>query len=125
MVTDIWNGRKPEVDIPLQMQQSSQIRWQKKMGWSSYGEVPKFSLCSDGVLWFKSKSKWQNGGSAPAPGMIIFSDWDYDGISDHVGIVVKCEGGRVYTIEGNSSDQVRQRNYTVDYSSIMGYGVIN
>ena len=97
----------------------------KKMGWSSYGKVPKFSLCSDGVLWFKSKSKWQNGGSAPAPGMIIFSDWDYDGISDHVGIVVKCEGGRVYTIEGNSSDQVRQRNYTVDYSSIMGYGVIN
>ena len=88
-------------------------------------KVPKFSLCSDGVLWFKSKSKWQNGGSAPAPGMIIFSDWDYDGISDHVGIVVKCEGGRVYTIEGNSSDQVRQRNYTVDYSSIMGYGVIN
>ena len=89
------------------------------------GEVPKFSLCSDGVLWFKSKSKWQNGGSAPAPGMIIFFDWDYDGISDHVGIVVKCEGGRVYIIEGNSSDQVRQRNYTVDYSSIMEYGVIN
>ena len=89
------------------------------------GKVPKFSLCSDGVSWFKSKSKWQNGGSAPAPGMIIFFDWDGDGISDHVGIVVKCEGGRVYTIEGNSSDQVRQRNYAVDYSSIMGYGVIN
>lgn len=41
---------------------------------------------------------------------------------DHVGIVEKCEGGRVYTIEGNSSDQVRQRNYTVDYGAIMGYG---
>lgn len=52
-------------------------------------------------------------------------DWDHDGTSDHVGIVEKCEGGRVYTIEGNSSDQVRQRNYAVDYSSIMGYGVIN
>ena len=55
-------------------------------------------------------------------GMIIFFDWDHDGISDHVGIVEKCEGGRVYTIEGNSSDQVRQRNYTVDYGAIMGYG---
>ena len=44
------------------------------------------------------------------------------GTSDHVGIVEKCEGGRVYTIEGNSSDQVRQRNYTVDYGAIMGYG---
>lgn len=89
------------------------------------GNVPKFSLCSDGVTWFQGKNKWQSGGTTPSAGMIIFFDWDHDGTSDHVGIVVKCEGGRVYTIEGNSSDQVRQRNYAVDYSSIMGYGVIN
>ena len=57
--------------------------------------------------------------------MIIFFDWDHDGNSDHVGIVEKCEGGRVYTVEGNSSDQVRQRNYAMDYASILGYGVIN
>lgn len=89
------------------------------------GNVPKFSLCSDGVTWFQGKNKWQSGGTTPLAGMIIFFDWDHDGTSDHVGIVEKCEGGRVYTIEGNSSDQVRQRNYAVDYSSIMGYGVIN
>lgn len=89
------------------------------------GNVPKFSLCSDGVSWFQGKNKWQSGGTTPTAGMIIFFDWDHDGTSDHVGIVEKCEGGRVYTIEGNSSDQVRQRNYAVDYSSIMGYGVIN
>ena len=86
------------------------------------GNVPKFSLCSDGVTWFQGKNKWQSGGTTPSAGMIIFFDWDHDGISDHVGIVEKCEGGRVYTIEGNSSDQVRQRNYTVDYGAIMGYG---
>ena len=89
------------------------------------GKVPKFSLCSSGVTWFQGKNKWQSGGTTPSAGMIIFFDWDHDGNSDHVGIVEKCEGGRVYTIEGNSSDQVRQRNYAVDYSSIMGYGVIN
>ena len=89
------------------------------------GNVPKFSLCSDGVSWFQGKNKWQSGGTTPTAGMIIFFDWDHDGNSDHVGIVEKCEGGRVYTVEGNSSDQVRQRNYTVDYASIMGYGVIN
>lgn len=89
------------------------------------GNVPKFSLCSDGVSWFQGKNKWQSGGTTPTAGMIIFFDWDHDGTSDHVGIVEKCEGGRVYTIEGNSSDHVRQRNYAVDYSSIMGYGVIN
>ena len=89
------------------------------------GNVPKFSLCRDGVSWFQGKNKWQSGGTTPTAGMIIFFDWDHDGNSDHVGIVEKCEGGRVYTIEGNSSDQVRQRNYAVDYSSIMGYGLIN
>ena len=89
------------------------------------GKVPKFSLCSSGVTWFQGKNKWQSGGTTPSAGMIIFLDWDHDGNSDHVGIVEKCEGGRVYTVEGNSSDQVRQRNYAVDYASIMGYGVIN
>ena len=89
------------------------------------GNVPKFSLCSDGVSWFQGKNKWQSGETTPTAGMIIFFDWDHDGNSDHVGIVEKCEGGRVYTVEGNSSDQVRQRNYAVDYASIMGYGVIN
>ena len=89
------------------------------------GNVPKFSLCSDGVSWFQGKNKWQSGGITPTAGMIIFFDWDHDGNSDHVGIVEKCEGGRVYTVEGNSGDQVRQRNYAVDYASIMGYGVIN
>ena len=89
------------------------------------GNVPKFSLCRDGVSWFQGKNKWQSGGTTPTAGMIIFFDWDHDGNSDHVGIVEKCEGGRVYTVEGNSSDQVRQRNYAVDYASIMGYGVIN
>jgi len=89
------------------------------------GNVPKFSLCSDGVSWFQGKNKWQSGGTTPTAGMIIFFDWDHDGNSDHVGIVEKCEGGRVYTVEGNSSDQVRQRNYAMDYASILGYGVIN
>ena len=89
------------------------------------GNVPKFSLCRDGVSWFQGKNKWQSGGTTPTAGMIIFFDWDHDGNSDHVGIVEKCEGGRVYTVEGNSSDQVRQRNYAMDYASIMGYGVIN
>ena len=89
------------------------------------GNVPKFSLCRDGVSWFQGKNKWQSGGTTPTAGMIIFFDWDHDGNSDHVGILEKCDRGRVYTVEGNSSDQVRQRNYAMDYASILGYGVIN
>lgn len=54
-----------------------------------------------------------------------FFDWDGDGKSDHVGIVEKSEGGRVYTVEGNSGNAVKQNNYDLNYSCIMGYGVVS
>jgi hypothetical protein len=40
-----------------------------------------------------------------------------------VGIVEKVENGRVYTIEGNTSDSCRQRSYPVGYYQILGYGI--
>ena len=86
--------------------------------------VPKFSVCTDGVAWFKAKGKWQSGGSVPTPGTIIFFDWDHDGASDHVGIVESCDGTTVHTIEGNSGDAVKQNNYTVNSQSILGYGLV-
>lgn len=89
------------------------------------GAVPRFSLCTDGVDWFQGKGKWQARGSTPTAGMIIFFDWDGDGKSDHVGIVEKSEGGRVYTVEGNSGNAVKQNNYDLNYSCIMGYGVVS
>ena len=38
------------------------------------------------------------------------------------GIVQKYENGRVYTIEGNSNDSCRQRDYDVNSEEILGYG---
>lgn len=55
-------------------------------------------------------------------GDIIFFDWENDGHSDHVGIVEKVENGKVYTIEGNSGNECKQREYNADSSVIMGYG---
>ena len=47
-------------------------------------------------------------------GDIIFFDWESDGTSDHVGIVEKCENEKVYTIEGNSNDDMcRQKEYDI------------
>lgn len=42
--------------------------------------------------------------------------------STHTGLVEKVEGGYVYTIEGNSSDQVCRRRYSLSDSHILGYG---
>ena len=35
----------------------------------------------------------------------------------------RVEDGRVYTIEGNSGDQVCQNSYPVGYYEIYGYGL--
>lgn len=92
--------------------------------------MPKFSYCPTGVEWFKSQGRWKDGGSyTPVAGTIIFFDWPkkgvHDGVSDHVGIVEKCENGIVYTVEGNSGDAVKERNYALESESILGYGLLN
>ena len=88
------------------------------------GKMPKFALCDDGIAWFQSKGKWKSRGYSPAPGTLIFFDWNGDGTSDHVGIVEKTESSTVYTVEGNSSDAVNQRSYDINNGTIMGYGIL-
>lgn len=88
------------------------------------GAVPRFSICMDGKNWFQNQGRWQGAGSMPSPGAIIFFDWDRDGTCDHVGIVERCDGTTVYTVEGNSGDAVRERIYSISSDSIMGYGVV-
>ena len=95
-------------------------------GYLDRGVVPKFSLCTDGVSWFRSHNQWLEGTEEPSPGMVIFFDWARDGQdsnADHVGIVERVEGGIVYTIEGNSGDACRERSYPAGYSGILGYGI--
>ena len=99
-------------------------------GYIDSGVIPKFAGCVNGVQWFKDRGQWQDGSFEPSAGQIIFFDWDnkgssgpQDGQSDHVGIVEKCENGIVYTIEGNSGDSCRQRQYPVGYYEILGYGI--
>ena len=100
-------------------------------GYIDIGVIPKFAGCVNGVSWFKERGQWADGSFEPAPGMIIFFDWDspdgasgpQDGLSDHVGIVQKVEDGRVYTVEGNSGDSCRQKSYPLGYYEILGYGI--
>lgn len=118
---------------------SSHVEWcacfvswcANECGYIENGIIPKFAGCVGGINWFKERGQWADNSIEPTPGMLIFFDWDdpdglsgpQDGLSDHVGIVEKVEGGRVYTIEGNSGDACRQRSYPVGYYEIMGYGM--
>lgn len=97
----------------------------EQCGYLDAGILPKFASCGVGVKWFQNRGQWLPGSATPEPGMVIFFQWYGSDslIADHVGIVEKVEGGRVYTIEGNSNDQVRQNSYPVGYGEIKGYGV--
>ena len=95
------------------------------------GIIPKFSVCTDGINWFKEKNEWHDRGENyyPIIGDIIFFDWkdengNQDGTSDHVGIVTRTDitNRNIYTIEGNTSNKCAERMYSFDDVQVMGYG---
>ena len=67
----------------------------------------------------------------PSPGDIIFFNWGDANIASHTGIVVDCDGTKVYTIEGNTNSnswttsEVSQNEYLLDAACIVGYISIN
>ena len=111
---------------------SSRVEWcacfvswcGEQCGYIESGMIPKHSYCPTGVEWFRSRGKWQDRNSIPAPGSIIYFDWGGDGVADHVGIVESCDGSTVYTIEGNANNACKQLSYAVGDRRILGYGVL-
>lgn len=90
--------------------------------------VPYFASCDIGMNWFKKKGLWKNGKAyggtyTPKTGDVIFFSSKYDqSDSTHVGIVTGVNSNTVHTIEGNTSDAVHERSYTLNNRYILGYG---
>lgn len=68
----------------------------------------------------------------PAPGDVIFYNWGAtseaqdngaDGIANHVGLVIECDGKNLVAIEGNYNDKCQTRKIKVGWKYICGYGV--
>lgn len=92
-------------------------------GYIDAGVIPKFSVCLDGVNWFKDKGQWKEPSYIPKSGDIIFFDWEDDDEVNHVGIVEKVENNIIYTIEGNSTnDTCRKQQYNINSDLIFGFG---
>jgi len=94
-------------------------------GYIDAGVIPKFAGCTTGAQWFKDRGLWQDRNYEPRPGDLIFFDWNgdsgQDGSPDHVSIVEKVENGIVYTVEGNSGNRCRERQYPIGHYEIYGY----
>ena len=91
------------------------------------GQIPRYSVCDNGIAYFKEKNRWQDRetGYLPVQGDVIFFNWlekDENGNlfqdekSDHTGIVeyYDTSTNKVYTIEGNSGDECKERSYNAD-----------
>ncbi len=62
----------------------------------------------------------------PQPADMIFFNWKYaetkNNASSHIGYVLYTTDTTVYTIEGNSGNQVRVNSYALDDPNVIGYG---
>uniref|UniRef100_UPI0012E1C285 CHAP domain-containing protein n=1 Tax=Nonomuraea sp. SBT364 TaxID=1580530 RepID=UPI0012E1C285 len=90
-----------------------------KLGYEEW--MGQFAWTVAHAKWFKRQDAW---GTKPQPGAFVFYDWsgtnDIDRI-DHVGVVTRVEGGRIFTIEGNIDGGVAKRKER-DTSKVVGYG---
>lgn len=78
------------------------------------------ALCRTSAEYFQERGAWIPRGRTPDPGDVVF--FYVGGEINHQGIVVRVTGGSVMTVEGNSSDMVAERCYSVQDGNIAGYG---
>ncbi len=97
----------------------------------SFGVPARKTPSRDAPKWFRERGRWLEGAEEPAPGMVVFFDWDdpdgssgaQDGVADHTGIVVGISDGEVHTVEGNSGDAVRRKSYPAGWYELLGYAM--
>lgn len=115
-----WYGYKSRVEWCAVF-----VSWvANQLGYIDANIIPKFVACLNGVNWFKDRGQWKEADYIPKEGDIIFFDWEEDDSVDHVGIVVKVDNNKIYTVEGNSTDDTcRKQEYKFGSKYIFGYGV--
>ncbi len=97
-----------------------------------YAGVPESEFPEDAGVYawmtdLKKLSRYADAADyTPVPGDIIFFDNDGNKEADHVGIVeeVNSKGDKIKTIEGNSSDKVKENSYSASDKAIVGYGIL-
>ena len=75
------------------------------------------AACRYSAQFFKNAGAWYD---TPEIGDVIF--FFDSGQINHQGVVVSVGNGLVATVEGNSSDMVARRSYSIGAGNIAGYG---
>lgn len=71
--------------------------------------------CKWSAMYYRNQGRFYSNG--PQPGdQVFFNNYA------HTGIVEKVEGDKIHTIEGNTSNRVARRTYSINSDKIDGYG---
>ena len=94
--------------------------WCANQAGVSTSSIPKTASTSSGMAWFQQKGIFKYKGKyTPKRGDIVY----FKTGRSHVGIVEKVSGGTLHTVEGNTSDKVARKMYSLSNGTITGYGV--
>lgn len=92
--------------------------------------LPRECGCGAQIALFEQIGRWmERDNYTPAPGDVLYYDWDDGGTGDctgapeHVGIVTAVEGKKITIIEGNKGNAVAYRTMQVNGKYIRGYGL--
>lgn len=83
---------------------------------------PEYSCgagCTHSLQYYKAKGQFYT--KNPKPGDQIFFGTSLSN-SSHTGLVESVDSKYVYTIEGNTSNQVARKSYSLSNANILGYG---
>lgn len=81
--------------------------------------IPKTASVSSYMSWYKARKKFRYKGSyRPKCGDLMIQK---SAGASHVGIVIKSDSNRFYTIEGNSSNRVARRSYPHNDAKLTGF----
>lgn len=84
---------------------------------------PEFSAgagCTYSMQYYKNNNAFT---TVPKKGYQIFFGNSYE--STHTGIVIDVDDDIVFTVEGNTSDGVYKKSYSIYSDNILGYGIPN
>lgn len=62
--------------------------------------------CAEFRRIWREKGIYREAWETPEAGWLIDYDWQQDGIPDHIGIVVDCDGSTIHVIEGNTDGEM-------------------
>lgn len=95
------------------------VSWCAHEAGVSTSVVPKTASTTYGMQWFKKRGQFKYKGKyTPKRCDIVY----FKTGRSHVGIVESVSGGQLHTIEGNTSDKVARRSYSLNNATITGYG---